>query len=78
MSLKTTRRAALACLLVLGLAACDTGQGTTTPKADGSASGDSSAAAEPNDGTFGSGIQALNQMTQWLSANAAALPGGRC
>lgn len=35
-------------------------------------------AAEPRDGTFGSGVAALNQMTQWLSANAAALPGGRC
>ncbi|HEX7322538.1 MAG TPA: hypothetical protein VF299_06315 [Mycobacterium sp.] len=35
-------------------------------------------AAEPNDGTFESGVRALNQMTQWLSANAAALPGGRC
>lgn len=35
-------------------------------------------AAEPRDGTFGSGVQALNQMTQWLSANAAGLPGGGC
>ena len=35
-------------------------------------------AAQPNDGSFQSGINALNQMTQWLSANAAALPGGRC
>lgn len=35
-------------------------------------------AAEPKDGSFGSGIAALNQMTQWLSAHAAELPGGRC
>ncbi|MEO6794886.1 MAG: hypothetical protein ABI253_03050 [Mycobacterium sp.] len=35
-------------------------------------------AAEPNDGRFESGVAALNQMTQWLSANAGALPGGRC
>ncbi|WP_067976395.1 serine hydrolase [Mycolicibacter icosiumassiliensis] len=35
-------------------------------------------AAEPKDGSFSSGIAALNQMTQWLSAHAAELPGGRC
>jgi hypothetical protein len=35
-------------------------------------------AAEPKDGSFDSGVAALNQMTQWLSANAAQLPGGRC
>lgn len=35
-------------------------------------------AAEPKDGSFGSGIAALNQMTEWLSAHAAELPGGRC
>ncbi|WP_286135188.1 hypothetical protein [Mycobacterium sp. UM_Kg1] len=35
-------------------------------------------AAEPKDGSFGSGVAALNQMTQWLSAHAAELPGGRC
>lgn len=35
-------------------------------------------AAEPRDGSFESGVAALNQMTQWLSANASALPGGRC
>ncbi len=35
-------------------------------------------AAEPKDGSFDSGVAALNQMTEWLSANAAYLPGGRC
>jgi len=35
-------------------------------------------AAQPNDGSFDSGVAALNQMTQWLSANAAQLTGGRC
>lgn len=35
-------------------------------------------AAQPNDGSFDSGVAALNKITQWLSANAAALPGGRC
>ncbi|CAJ1504301.1 hypothetical protein MU0083_003402 [[Mycobacterium] kokjensenii] len=35
-------------------------------------------AAEPNDGSFSSGIAALNQMTQWLNSHAAELPGGRC
>ena len=35
-------------------------------------------AAEPKDGSFDSGIAALNQMTQWLSAHASELPGGRC
>jgi hypothetical protein len=35
-------------------------------------------AAEPNNGSFDSGVAALNQMTEWLKANAAALPGGRC
>ncbi|WP_420109581.1 hypothetical protein [Mycolicibacter arupensis] len=35
-------------------------------------------AAEPKDGSFGSGTAALNQLTQWLSAHAAELPGGRC
>ncbi|WP_237160286.1 hypothetical protein [Mycolicibacter engbaekii] len=35
-------------------------------------------AAEPKDGSFGSGVAALNQLTQWLSAHAAELPGGRC
>lgn len=35
-------------------------------------------AAEPKDGSFESGIAALNQMTKWLSAHAAELPGGRC
>lgn len=35
-------------------------------------------AAEPKDGSFDSGIAALNQMTQWLSSHAAELPGGRC
>lgn len=35
-------------------------------------------AAEPKDGSFESGIAALNQLTQWLSAHAAELPGGRC
>lgn len=35
-------------------------------------------AAQPNNGSFDAGVAALNQMTQWLSANAAALPGGRC
>ncbi|MBS9534426.1 hypothetical protein KIH27_12605 [Mycobacterium sp. M1] len=35
-------------------------------------------AAQPNDGSFESGVQVLNQMTQWLSANAAGLPGGHC
>lgn len=35
-------------------------------------------AAEPNNGSFDAGVAALNQMTQWLSANAAALPGGHC
>lgn len=35
-------------------------------------------AAEPKNGSFDAGVAALNQMTQWLSANAAALPGGRC
>lgn len=35
-------------------------------------------AAQPNNGSFDSGVAALNQMTEWLKANAAALPGGRC
>ncbi|MGB5797046.1 MAG: hypothetical protein WBH51_14800 [Mycolicibacter algericus] len=35
-------------------------------------------AAQPNNGSFDAGVAALNQMTQWLSANAAELPGGRC
>ncbi|GFG86747.1 serine hydrolase [Mycolicibacter algericus] len=35
-------------------------------------------AAEPNNGSFDAGVAALDQMTEWLSANAAALPGGRC
>lgn len=35
-------------------------------------------AAEPNNGSFDSGVAALNQMTEWLKANATALPGGRC
>ncbi|MDD7812794.1 hypothetical protein PP713_09510 [Mycobacterium sp. CSUR Q5927] len=35
-------------------------------------------AAEPKDGSFDSGVAALNQMTEWLKANAAQLPGGRC
>lgn len=35
-------------------------------------------AAQPNNGSFDAGVAALNQITQWLSANAAALPGGRC
>lgn len=35
-------------------------------------------AAEPKDGSFESGIAALNQMTEWLKANATELPGGHC
>ncbi|MGV0626226.1 hypothetical protein [Mycolicibacter minnesotensis] len=35
-------------------------------------------AAEPKDGSFDSGVAALNQMTNWLSTHAAELPGGRC
>ncbi|MEB3021712.1 hypothetical protein [[Mycobacterium] crassicus] len=35
-------------------------------------------AAQPNNGSFDSGVAALNQMTDWLKANAAQLPGGRC
>lgn len=35
-------------------------------------------AAEPKDGSFDSGVAALNQLTQWLSANAGELPGGHC
>ena len=35
-------------------------------------------AAEPDAGTFGAGVEALNRMTDWLHQHAADLPGGRC
>ncbi|KAA0021795.1 hypothetical protein FOY51_17490 [Antrihabitans cavernicola] len=35
-------------------------------------------AAEPTSGTFDAGIAVLNQMTAWIQARVAKLPGGRC
>jgi hypothetical protein len=35
-------------------------------------------AAEPRDGTFESGVRALNQMTDWTAKHLRELPGGRC
>lgn len=35
-------------------------------------------AAEPRDGTFESGVRALNQMTDWTVKHLSQLPGGRC
>ncbi|HET9874276.1 MAG TPA: hypothetical protein VFQ37_00715 [Mycobacterium sp.] len=35
-------------------------------------------AAEPRDGTFESGVQAINQMTGWLAQHQRELPGGSC
>lgn len=35
-------------------------------------------AAEPDDATFDSGVEALNRMAQWLTTHKAALPGGHC
>jgi hypothetical protein len=35
-------------------------------------------AAEPHAGTFGAGINALNRMTEWLTAHVSELPTGSC
>lgn len=35
-------------------------------------------AAEPNDGSFDTGVSALDQMTAWLTAHTTDLPGGHC
>ncbi len=35
-------------------------------------------AAAPSDGTFASGIAALNRMAQWLTAHTGELPAGDC
>ncbi|HEU4359901.1 MAG TPA: hypothetical protein VFR27_00150 [Mycobacterium sp.] len=35
-------------------------------------------AAEPRDGTFESGVRALNQMADWTAKQVRQLPGGRC
>jgi hypothetical protein len=35
-------------------------------------------AAEPQDGTFETGVSALNQVAQWLTSHKPELPGGNC
>lgn len=35
-------------------------------------------AAEPRDGTFDSGVRALNQLSDWATKHLSRLPGGRC
>jgi hypothetical protein len=35
-------------------------------------------AAEPYAGTFGSGVDALDRMTEWLTIHVSELPGGSC